>query len=92
MRQTVKKWMEEIKNYNDSEIEKELNRLGDDLVLLIGQALMGKETIDTRPITPPTPTQETNETVNGPRTSYARGERQFSSNYIEEESESEDET
>lgn len=52
---------------------------------------MGKETIDTRPITPPTPTQETNETVNGPRTSYARGARQLSSNYIEEESESEDE-
>jgi hypothetical protein len=82
MRQTVKKWMEDFKNYNDSDIEKELNRLGVDLVLRIGQALMGKETTDTsaRPITPPT--QETNETVNGQRTSYARGARQLSSNYV----------
>lgn len=85
--------MEEIKNYDDSEIEKELNRLGEDLVLLIGQALMGKETSNTsaRPITPPTPTQETNETVNGQRTSYTRGARQLSSNYVEEESDSEEE-
>jgi hypothetical protein len=83
--------MEEIKNYNDSDIEKELNRLGVDLVLRIGEALVRKETdTSARPITPPTPTQETNETVNGQRTSYTRGARHLSSPYVEEDSESED--
>jgi hypothetical protein len=85
MRQTVKKWMENFKNYNDSDIEKELNRLGVDLVLRIGQALMGKESTGEKPITPLSQeTNETNETVNGQRTSYARGARQLSSNYVEE--------
>ena len=89
MRQTVIKWIQELKNYNENDIEKELNRLGEDLVLRIGQALMEKETATSaRPITP---NQETNETVNGQRTSYARGARHLSSPYVEEESDSEDE-